>query len=632
MTEWTIAQAAELYSIQNWGSRFFSINEKGHVVVNPMKNGHTIDLKELADDLRSRRITLPVLVRFSNILQKRIEKVCSCFRIASEKYQYSGQYYGVYPIKVNQQRQLVEEVVKFGRPYNFGLEAGSKPELHAVLALMNNPEALIVCNGYKDEAYIRLALIGQKLERQIIIVVEKLAELHLILRTSKSLNIRPKIGLRVKLSTVGAGRWQSSAGDSSKFGLTAAEIMSAVEIMTTENMLDCIQLLHFHLGSQIPDIRQIKDGMKEIRRFYVELMRLGCNIRFMDVGGGLGVDYDGSRSNSNSSANYSVQEYADDVVYHLYEICEEEQLPHPHIISESGRALTAHHSVILFDILEATTHPLWEDSLKVNAEDDKTILDLWEIVQEFKESKLLEAWHDALELKDQALNKFSLGLLSLQERAKAERLFWTIARKIHDHAQNLDRVPEEFELLREQLVDKYFCNFSIFQSLPDHWAIDQAFPIMPIHRLNTPPTKEATLQDVTCDSDGNIDQFVTECSTNPVLPVHEFIPDQPYLFGAFLVGAYQEILGDLHNLFGDTHAVHVALNPDGSWRYEQIITGENVKDVLDYVQFEADDLLERMARLIGISLGKGTIQQDEADELMSLYRQGLSGYTYLVSQ
>ncbi|MBF0351431.1 MAG: biosynthetic arginine decarboxylase [SAR324 cluster bacterium] len=631
MKNMTVQEAENMYKIRSWGNDFFKINEKGNVEVLPNSDGVCIDIKELVDDIQEKGIGLPVLIRFSDILEKRIQKLYTCFDRAIQKYSYKGNYFGVYPIKVNQQRQVVEEFVKFGHPYNFGLEAGSKPELHAVLAMTDNPNALIICNGYKDKDFIQMALMGQKLDRKIILVVEKVPELENIIRVSKSLGIRPCIGLRIKLISEGAGKWESSGGEFSKFGLSAAETIFAIEMASREGMSDCVQLLHFHLGSQITDIFQIKGALKEIGRFYAELYKSGCSINYIDVGGGLGVDYDGSKSTTQASINYSVQEYANDIVQHLFRICDEGDLPHPNIISESGRALTAYHSVMVFDVLEATSLPVWDPNQTIDENDDESILQMYEILQTLDNQAMDGAWHNAQELKVQIFQKFNLGLLSLKERAKAERLFWTIARGVYRYCQEQQIFSTETLSLKKHLADKYFCNFSIFQSVPDSWAIDQLFPIMPIHRLNEFPTKEATLQDITCDSDGKIERFIGDGLRGPnsVLPVHEFSLQEPYLLGIFLVGAYQEILGDLHNLFGDTNMVHVALTEDGAWRYEQIIEGENIADVLDYVQFKADDLLQRMSHLIGISLGQGKILPHEARDLMDLYKQGLQGYTYL---
>ncbi len=629
MSQEIIQKAVELYGMDKWGEGFFDVNEQGNLTVTPLEGQHHIDLKVLADEIQNRGLELPVLVRFSNILQQRILTICKAFQSASESYGYHGKYYGVYPVKVNPHRQVVKDVIKFGNPYHFGVEAGSKPELYATLAMMESPNAPIICNGYKDETYIRMALIGQKLNRTIFIVVEKLHELNLIIKQAKTLNIKPRIGLRVRLSSSAIGRWGKSGGDFSKFGLTVAEVMNAVNTAKAEGFLDCLQLIHFHLGSQVGRIGCIKNALREVRRFYVELRKLDCPIDFIDVGGGLGVNYG---EQANASVNYTIQEYANDVVYYIYEACEEENLPHPHLISESGRALTAHHSVMIFNILDATHSVSWNEEESLEGEKDPTILDLHEILHDVNQDNLMESWHDALELREQSLMKFNLGLMDLKGKAQVERMFWQIAKSCCDHAQQLDPCPAELNEIRKKLADKYFCNFSIFQSLPDSWAIDHLFPITPIHRLNEEPTKEVVLQDITCDSDGKLDQFVLGQSVSSVLPAHEFRLGEPYLFGAYLVGAYQEILGDLHNLFGDTHTVHVVLNQNGEWSYEQVVEGEDVSDVLKYVQYDADNLLQKVSRHIGVSQGQNGISPEEAEEFMRLYRQGLRGYTYLIEK
>ncbi|TDJ59422.1 MAG: biosynthetic arginine decarboxylase [Nitrospina sp.] len=631
MQKWTIEKSLELYNIEGWGSGYFGINSEGHMVVRPGKSSqHTIDLKNLVDDIQAKGYSLPVLIRFSDILKSSIAELADAFQTASREHNYTGTYHGVYPIKVNQQRQVVEEIVKFGRPYNIGLEAGSKPELHAILAIMDNPEALLICNGYKDEAFIRLALMGQKLGKKVFIVVERLSELKIIVRVSKELDIRPNIGLRIKLVTAGSGRWASTGGENSKFGLSPIELVEALDIAKEENIVDCIRLIHFHLGSQITNIRRIKTSLKEICRYYSELMRQGFNIEYIDVGGGLGVDYDGSRSTFASSTNYTVQEYANDVVYHLYEICEEEDLPHPNIISESGRALTAYHSMLVFNVLDVASFPGLDHDLTIGDEAPTVVQDLHYVWGQASNKNIIESWHDAVDLKDQAQNQFFLGLISLKDRALADQLFWGICRKIQDMASRLKYMPDELKNLPQKMADKYFCNFSVFQSLPDSWAIDQVFPIVPIQRLNEEPTRQGTLMDLTCDSDGVIDGFIGAQNTEKTLPLHPVQPGEPYRIGIFLTGAYQEILGDLHNLFGDTNTVHISMNKDGTLKYEQIIEGENVADVLDYVQFRADELAGRMAGFLIHSVRDGNISQDEADRFLTLYKEGLAGYTYLL--
>ena len=632
MTKWTIDEAREHYKIKGWGEGYFDINSKGNIVVRPnKKSAHHIDLKELVDDIQSKGYSLPVLIRFSDILKASIANLANSFQNSIDEYGFEGQYHGVYPIKVNQQRQVVEEIVKFGQPFNIGLEAGSKPELHAILAILDNPEALLVCNGYKDEAFIRLALMSQKLGKKVFIVVEKLDELTLIEKAAGELGVQPNIGLRIKLVSAGQGRWSSSAGEYSKFGLNTIELMEALEIAKSKNILDCVKLIHFHLGSQITNIRRIKDSLKEVGRFYSELMKFGCNIQYIDVGGGLGIDYDGSRSTFASSTNYSVQEYANDVVYHLLEICKAEDLPHPNIISESGRAMTAHHSVLVVNVLDVTSFPEWSDQIGIADDAPEVVKEIFDVLDSTSNKNLIESWHDAVHLKDEAQNQFLLGLISLNDRAMAERIYWGIGRKIEKLSSRLKFLPDDIRSLKAKLADKYFCNFSVFQSVPDSWAIDQVFPVVPLHRLHEEPDRDATLEDITCDSDGRIDTFIgTHRGTENTLRVHSLQPGESYCLCIFLTGAYQEILGDLHNLFGDTNTVHVSLKEDGSLNYEQIIEGEDVTDVLDYVQFSADELAGRIDGFLIGCVQRGVVTQKEADDFIALYKAGLDGYTYLV--
>ena len=632
MTKWTIDEAREHYNINGWGAGYFDINPKGNIVVRPdKKSTHHIDLKELVDDIQSKGYSLPVLIRFSDILKASIANLANSFQNAIEEYGFEGQYHGVYPIKVNQQRQVVCYIVKFGQPFNIGLEAGSKPELHAILAILDNPEALLVCNGYKDESFIRLALMSQKLGKKVFIVVEKLDELTMIERVAGELGVKPNIGLRIKLVSAGQGRWSSSAGEYSKFGLNPMELMEALEIAKSKNILDCVKLIHFHLGSQITNIRRIKNSLKEVGRFYSELMRFGCNIQYIDVGGGLGIDYDGSRSTFASSTNYSVQEYANDVVYHLLEICKSENLPHPNIISESGRAMTAHHSILVVNVLDVTSFPEWSDEINVPEDTPEAVKEIFNVLNSTSNKNLIESWHDAVHLKEEAQSKFLLGLISLADRALIERIYWGICREIEKLSSRLKFLPDDIRNLRTRLADKYFCNFSVFQSVPDSWAIDQVFPVVPLHRLNEEPDRDATLADITCDSDGRIDNFIgTNRGTENTLRVHSLKENESYALCIFLTGAYQEILGDLHNLFGDTNTVHVSLKEDGTINYEQIIEGEDVADVLDYVQFSADELAGRIDGFLIGCVQRCVVTQQEADDFLDLYKEGLNGYTYLV--
>ena len=630
MRKWRVDDAIELYNVNGWGVDYFDVNDKGNVIVNPRRgDGPSIDIKELVQELIIRDVALPVLLRFPDILDDRIEMISSCFKKAAKEYGYQGKYYSVYPIKVNQQRPVVEELVRHGKKFSIGLEAGSKPELHAVLAIMDNPEALIICNGYKDEDFIELALLAQKMGKQIFIVVEKLNELKLIRSVSERLNVKPNIGIRIKLAASGSGKWEESGGDGSKFGLNASELIEAIEYAEKENIVDCIKLIHFHLGSQITNIRKIKAGLREVAQFYVQMQTMNCKIEYVDIGGGLGVDYDGTRSSAANSINYSIQEYANDALYTLKDAAEKHGFIHPNIITESGRALTAHHSVLVFNVLEKSTIPqLSESNREIHEHDHEIVTELKTILKRLSSRTMIESWHDAQHNREEALDLFNLGLLDLNTRAQAEQLFWAIALEVKSLSDSMKQAPEEMKNLSKLLSDKYFCNFSLFQSLPDMWAIDQLFPIMPIHRLNEKPSREATLQDITCDSDGKIDKFIGSRDSLPNLPLHEFNPDEPYYLAVFLVGAYQEILGDLHNLFGDTNAVHVTIDGDG-YSIDQIIDGESVADVLDYVQFSAKKLVRTMETWVSNSVKEGRISVAEGKEFLTIYRSGLYGYTYL---
>ncbi len=627
MRKWKSEDSAELYNIQGWGVDYFGINEKGNVYVAPYSGGVKVDLRELIDDLIIRDVSTPVLLRFPDILKDRLDTITKCFDIASKEYNFKADSFIIYPIKVNQMRPVVEEIVSHGEEYNIGLEAGSKPELHAVLAIQNDPEALVICNGYKDESFIELALLAQKMGKNVFIVVEKLNELRLILKISKKLNVKPNIGIRIKLASSGSGKWESSGGDRSKFGLNASELMEAAQVLIDEGKQDLVRLIHFHLGSQITKIGKIKTALREVSQFYVQLRKMGFNIEFVDIGGGLGVDYDGSRSSA-SSINYSIQEYVNDAVSNIVDACDKNDLPHPNIITESGRSVTAHHSILIFDVLETTSLPTWDDEYQLGDQDHELVVELYKIYKNLSKTRMLESWHDALQIREEALDRFSLGILNLKTRAMIERLYWSIAREIQDISSNVKHNYDEFRQLSRMLSDKYFCNFSLFQSLPDSWAIDQIFPIMPIHRLNEKPTKTATLQDITCDSDGKIDHFIGTGDYSYNIQVHEFKKSEPYYIGVFLVGAYQEILGDLHNLFGDTNAVHITVDEDGH-HIKQIIDGETIEDVLDYVQFNSKKLVRTMESWVSKSVKAGKITATEGKEFLSIYRNGLYGYTYL---
>jgi len=629
MRRWRIEDSAELYNINGWGINYFSINEKGHVVVAPKTNGAKVDLLELVEELQLRDVSAPMLIRFPDILDDRIEIMSSCFKVAAEEYEYKAQNFIIYPIKVNQMRPVVEEIVGHGKKFNIGLEAGSKPELHAVIAINTDTDSLIICNGYKDEDYIELALLAQKMGKRIYIVVEKLNELKLITKIARQHKIKPNIGIRVKLASSGSGKWEDSGGDVSKFGLTSSELIEALEFLEKREMKDCLKLIHFHIGSQVTKIRRIKLALREASQFYVQLYSKGFNVEFVDIGGGLGVDYDGTRSsNSESSVNYSIQEYVNDATFAMVDASDKNGIPHPNIITESGRSLTAHHSVLVFEVLEATTTPAWDDNEEISKEDHALVQELYSSWETLNQLSMLETWHDAQQIREEALDRFSLGLLDLKTRAQIERLFWSIAKEIYQMTNELKHIPEELLHLPKLLSDKYFCNFSLFQSLPDSWAVDQIFPIIPIHRLDEKPDRSATLQDITCDSDGKIDNFISTRNLSHYLPVHSLIPKDPYYIGVFLVGAYQEILGDLHNLFGDTNAVHVSVDSKG-YSIDQIIDGETVAEVLDYVQYNPKKMVRTVETWVTSSVKSGTITAEEGKEFLSNYRSGLYGYTYL---
>jgi len=629
MRKWRVEDSAELYNINGWGINFFSINEKGNVTVSPKKDGTQIDLRELVDELQLKDVETPVLIRFTDILDSRIEKMSSSFRVAADEYKFKAQNYIIYPIKVNQMRPVVEEIVAHGKKFNIGLEAGSKPELHAVIAINTDNDSLIICNGYKDEAYIELAILAQKMGRRIYIVVEKLNELKLITKIANQHKIKPNIGVRIKLASSGSGKWEDSGGDASKFGLTSSELLEAMEFLEENQMQDCLRLVHFHIGSQINKIRRIKTALREASQFYVQMYKAGFNIEFVDIGGGLGVDYDGTRSsNSESSVNYSIQEYLNDAVATIVDTSDKNNIPHPNIITESGRSLTAHHSVLIFEVLESTTVPSWNEDEDINDNDHELVRELYFLWDRLNQPKMLETWHDALQIREEALDRFSLGLLDLTTRAKIEKLFWSIARELYKMTLELKHVPDEFLSLPKLLSDKYFCNFSLFQSLPDSWAIDQIFPIIPIQRLNEKPDRSATLQDITCDSDGKIDNFISTRNFSYYLPVHSLNRQNSYYIGVFLVGAYQEILGDLHNLFGDTNVVHVSADSKG-YSIDQIIDGESVAEVLDYVQYNSKKLVRTVETWVTSSVKNGIISMEEGKEFLSNYRSGLYGYTYL---
>ncbi len=627
--KWTVADSAETYGVKYWGNNYFSINDAGNVQAHPSgPEAGRIDLKELVDEVARRGIGLPLLIRFSDVLKSRIVELNETFRAAITEHGYKGQYKGVYPIKVNQHRYVVEEIVQFGRPYHYGLEAGSKPELLAVMAMLDDEEALVVCNGYKDEEYIETALTCSKLGRTVLIVVEKYSELQLIADVAKRMGVRPRIGVRVKLAAKGSGRWEASGGDRSKFGLSTREVVESINFMRANDLLGCFELMHFHLGSQISAIRAVKDALREAGRFYVEVAKMGAPLKYFDAGGGLGVDYDGSQTNFASSMNYTTREYANDIVFSLQEICDSAGVPHPTIVTESGRAIVAHHSMLVMDILGVGEFDVGKAPEKLDKEANRVVRNLFDTHKEISRKNLLESYHDALEYKEEALQLFNLGNLSLSDRVVAEDIFWAICQKILRTLRELREVPEELDGLERALSDTYFCNFSMFQSLPDIWAIDQLFPIMPIHRLGEEPTRRAVLADITCDSDGKIDHFIDRRDVKSVLELHA-VNGQDYYLGVFLIGAYQEILGDLHNLFGNTNTVHVSLAAGGGYQIEHVVTGDTVTDVLKYVSYAREDLVARVRRFAELAVRANRMTLDETRSMLRMYEEGLAGYTYL---
>ena len=629
MKKWTIEDSKELYNIKGWGTSYFGINESGHVYVTPCKDNRQLDLCEIMDELVLRDVTPPVLLRFPDILDNRIEKISSCFEIAKKEYKYEGDNFIIYPIKVNQMQPVVEEIISHGRKFNLGLEAGSKPELHAVIAVQCQSDSLIICNGYKDQSYIELALLAQKMGKRIFIVVEKLNEIDIIAKAAKKLNVMPNIGIRIKLASTGSGKWAESGGDASKFGLTASELLQALEKLDEKGLHDCLRLIHFHIGSQITKIRRIQTALTEAAQYYANLRKMGYNVDFVDCGGGLGVDYDGTRSsNSESSVNYSIQEYVNDCVSTFVDAANKHGIPHPNIITESGRNVAAHHSMLIIDVLETASLPEMSEEFEAKETDHQLVRELYKIWDNLNSRNMLEDWHDAEQIREESLELFSHGMVDLKTRAEIEAMYWSVCHEINTLSKGMKHVPDELRNLDKLLADKYFCNFSLFQSLPDSWAIDQLFPVIPIQRLNERPTRKATLQDITCDSDGKIANFVSEGRTSHVLPVHTLRRGEPYYLGVFLVGAYQEILGDLHNLFGDTNAVHLSVK-DGSYHIDQIIDGETVEEVLEYVQYNPKKLVRQLEIWVTKSVKQGKISLEEGKEFLNNYRSGLYGYTYL---
>ncbi len=629
-SHWTIEDSEALYRIEGWGQPYFSINAAGHVTVSPKgERGGSLDLYELVKALKLRNLGLPLLIRFSDILEDRIERLNACFAKAIARYNYPGIYQGVFPVKCNQQRHLIEDLVRFGKPHQFGLEAGSKPELMIALALLDTPGALLICNGYKDREYIETAMLVQRLGQTPILVLEQIEEVDLVIEVSRQLEIQPILGIRAKLSTQGIGRWGTSSGDRAKFGLNIPEIIQVVDKLRDAELLDSLQLLHFHVGSQISAINVIKDAIQEASRIYVELACLGANMKYLDVGGGLGVDYDGSQTNFYASKNYNMQNYANDIVAELKDACKEQDIPVPTLISESGRAVASHQSVLIFDVLSTSEVPL-EPPEPFQEGESHLISYLWETYQSINEENYQEFYHDATQFKEEAISRFNLGILSLRERAKAEQLYWACCSKILNITKKQEYVPDDMEDLELIMSSIYYINLSVFQSAPDCWAINQLFPIMPIHRLDEEPTRRGILADLTCDSDGKIDSFIDLRDVKSVLELHPFKTGESYYLGMFLNGAYQEIMGNLHNLFGDTNTVHIQLTPKG-YQIKHVVKGDTMSEVVSYVQHDAEDMVERIRQRCEKALEENHITIAQSQRLLQTYEQSLSRYTYLSS-
>src|SRR6266542_4401683 len=633
---WDIQTARSLYNIDRWGAKYFDINEAGHVVAMPQQEaGTTVDLTDVVEEAKARGLKFPLLIRFQDILRHRVQFINESFRGSIAEFGYQGKYRGVFPIKVNQLREVVEEILDAGKPYNFGLEVGSKPELFAGLALQAEPDSLIICNGYKDTTFIRMALMGIKLGKKVIMVVEKLEELRQILGVSKQVGVEPLIGIRTRLLSKGMGKWAESGGENAKFGLSTAELLMATELLKAEKLEHCFKLLHFHIGSQVPDILTVKKAVQEAARFYAKLHKMGFHAEYLDVGGGLGVDYDGSRSAFDSSTNYTLQEYTNDVVYYIADVCNAEKVPHPEIVSESGRAIVAHHSVLVVEVFGAIEKIRVDHDMVYGETEHPLVKEMCDIRKNLQKLNKLEAWHDALERRDDAHNMFTLGLMELPDKAKIETLYWEISREVVASFKNQDYVPAGIRKLEDSLGDQYLCNFSVFQSLLDHWALGQLFPIMPVNRLNERPMRETTLVDITCDSDGQINKFIDLRDVRDTLPLHHLNANgtgtEPYYLGFFLLGAYQDIMGDLHNLFGRVNEVHVFLDPDEAAGYyvEEVIEGTTIIQALTSVQYDENELKRQMKAQIDEAIKSDKMKPSEGMRLLDEYERGLKAYTYL---
>lgn len=634
--EWSNVKSIQHYNIENWGSGYFSVNDKGNLVVQPYgREGPTIDVMDVVEDIQEKKLGFPCIIRFQDILRSRVVALNEAFNKSIQDHNYQGKYFGVYPIKVNQLREVVEEILDAGAPYHFGLEAGSKGELITVLALNTDPQALTICNGYKDEAYMRLALLGRKLGRKVIVVIEKLSELPLLLRIAAEMQVEPLIGFRAKLTTKGTGKWESSGGDFAKFGLTVPEMIKAVQILKEAGKENCLKLFHFHVGSQITDIGTVRDAVWEGARIYSKLQKMGFKIEFFDIGGGLGVDYDGSRTTSSSSMNYTLEEYVDDVVNNLQQICQEEQVPVPNITSESGRAITAHHSCIIMSVFGSieigSNGSAGPEKTAPSSKEAEPVRKLQKLVSGLNAKNALQHFHQAAAKKEEALSMFKLGILSLEDRAKVESLFWQLCRGIIKINESLKHVPEDTSKLKDLMADQYLANFSLFQTAPDHWAFDQLFPLVPVHRLNEKPIREATVIDITCDSDGKIDRFIDLVDVRDTLSLHPLNPGEPYFIGMFLIGGYQDIMGDMHNLFGRVNEVHVFCDDEDpeDFYMEEVIPGDTIEKVLSRVQYAPTDLAKKVKTAIEQQVREGNIKPKEGVSLVDFYEETMNGYTYL---
>ncbi len=630
-TDWDLEAANATYNVEGWGSGYFSINPNGNVIAKPLQeDGGAIDILEVVNEARSRGLGFPLVIRFQDLLRHRVECVNRAFETAISEFNYRGSYRGVFPIKVNQLREVIEEIVEAGEKFHFGLEAGSKPELVAALAMHKDPESLIICNGYKDPAFIRIALLGRKLGKQVILVVEKLEELEQTIRTSKEVGVEPLIGIRVRLTSKGAGKWTTSGGENAKFGLDTISLVAASEMLKAQGLAHCLKLIHFHVGSQVPDISTIKRAVREAARYYSKIAKLGHELGYLDVGGGLGVDYDGSRSSFDSSTNYSLQEYANDVVWNIMDVCDSENVAHPAIVSEGGRAIVAHHSVLVmeaFSSIEKTS----KTKIEATDKDHKLVRDMVEVKQRLKRGNRLESLHDIQQIKEEAQQTFDLGLLDLESKAKIDNLYWQLATQIVGMHRGPRYMPDEVKELETSLGDQYICNFSVFQSLLDHWALGQLFPIMPIHRLTEAPERNGTIVDITCDSDGRVSKFIDLQDVRDTLPLHRITPGDMYYLGVFMVGAYQDIMGDLHNLFGRVTEVHVFLDPDeeSGWYIEEVIEGSTIGEVLAMTQWDKVELLRLLKIQVDAAIKSDRLKPSDAMKLLADYERGLQEYTYL---